>query len=102
MILFTERHQITSAGSEALCSLHSDKLRLFCVNHKLSVCGVCRNSKTHRGHRFRPIVEAAQDDKEELQESLKPVQEELKLFAQVKEKCHLTAKHNKVADYGAV
>lgn len=25
-------------GSEDLCSLHSDKLKLFCVNHKLSMC----------------------------------------------------------------
>ncbi|XP_068578314.1 nuclear factor 7, ovary-like [Cebidichthys violaceus] len=83
-------------ASESLCSLHSEKLRLFCLDHQEPVCLVCRDSKTHNNHRFRPIDEAAEDLKEELQKSLKPLKEKLKLFEQVKGNCDQTAEHMKV------
>ncbi|XP_033981621.1 nuclear factor 7, brain-like [Trematomus bernacchii] len=81
---------------EALCSLHSEKLKLFCLDHQQPVCLICRDSKTHTNHRFRPIDEAAQDLKEELQKSLQPFQEKLKLFERVKVKFDQTARHMKV------
>ncbi|XP_036955518.1 tripartite motif-containing protein 35-like [Acanthopagrus latus] len=83
------------AGSESLCSLHGEKLKLFCLDHQQPVCVVCRDSKTHNSHRFRPIDEAAQDLKEELQKSLKPLQDKLKHFKQVKGNCDQTAEHIK-------
>ncbi|XP_071403544.1 E3 ubiquitin-protein ligase TRIM39-like [Centroberyx affinis] len=85
-----------SAGSELLCSLHSEKLKLFCLDHQQPVCVVCRDSKTHTKHRIRPINIAAQDHKKELQESLKPLKEKLELFNEVKEKRDQTAEHIKV------
>ncbi|XP_031152644.1 tripartite motif-containing protein 35-like [Sander lucioperca] len=85
-----------SAGSETLCSLHSEKLKLFCLDHQQPVCVICRDSKTHHNHRFRPIDEAAQDHKEELQKFLKPLQEKLKFFKEVKGNCDQTAEHIKV------
>ncbi|KAI3369295.1 hypothetical protein L3Q82_007549 [Scortum barcoo] len=91
-----ERDQGASAESEALCSLHSEKLKLFCLDHQQPVCVVCRDSKTHNNHRFRPINEAAKDHREELQKSLKPVREKLKVFEQVKGNCDQTAEHIKV------
>ncbi|KAI4796229.1 hypothetical protein KUCAC02_027884 [Chaenocephalus aceratus] len=81
---------------EALCSLHSERLRLFCLDHQQPVCLVCRDSKAHTNHRFRPIDEAAQDLREELQEALQPFQEKLKLFEEVKVKFDQTARHLKV------
>ncbi|XP_068449530.1 E3 ubiquitin-protein ligase TRIM39-like [Clinocottus analis] len=81
---------------ETLCSLHSEKLRLFCLDHQQPVCLVCRDSKTHKNHRITPIDEAAQDLKEELQRSLKPLKEKLKVFKQVKVKSDQTAEHMKV------
>ncbi|XP_029286600.1 nuclear factor 7, ovary-like [Cottoperca gobio] len=78
------------------CSLHSEKLQLFCLDHQQSVCLICRDSKTHNNHRFRPIDEAAQDLKEELQKSLKPLEEKLKIFKEVKGNCDQTAEHIKV------
>ncbi|XP_033939446.1 nuclear factor 7, brain-like [Pseudochaenichthys georgianus] len=83
-------------SSEALCSLHSEKLRLFCLDHQQPVCLVCRDSKAHTNHRFRPIDEAAQDLREELQEALQPFQEKLKIFEEVKVEFNLTAGHMKV------
>ncbi|XP_030275728.1 nuclear factor 7, ovary-like [Sparus aurata] len=84
-----------STGSEALCSLHGEKLKLFCLDHQQPVCVVCRDSKKHNNHRFRPIDEAAQDLKEELQKSLKPLQDKLKVFKLVKGNCDQTAEHIK-------
>ncbi|XP_068450232.1 E3 ubiquitin-protein ligase TRIM39-like [Clinocottus analis] len=81
---------------ETLCSLHSEKLRLFCLDHQQPVCLVCRDSKTHKNHRITPIDEAAQDLKEELQRSLEPLKEKLEVFKQVKVKSDQTAKHIKV------
>ncbi|XP_071372548.1 E3 ubiquitin-protein ligase TRIM39-like [Centroberyx affinis] len=91
-----ERDQRASAGPELLCSLHSEKLKLFCLDHQQPVCLVCLHSKTHTNHRIRPIDEAAQDHKEELQKSLKPLKEKLKLFNEVKGNCDQTAEHIKV------
>uniref|UniRef100_A0A3Q3KHE5 Uncharacterized protein n=1 Tax=Monopterus albus TaxID=43700 RepID=A0A3Q3KHE5_MONAL len=82
-----------SAKSEALCSLHSEKLKLFCLDHQQPVCLVCRDSKTHTNHRFRPIIEAAQDLTEQLRRSLKPLQDKLEHFNQVKANWDQTAKH---------
>ncbi|XP_071771301.2 E3 ubiquitin-protein ligase TRIM39-like [Centroberyx gerrardi] len=91
-----ERDQRASAGSELLCSLHSEKLKLFCLDHQQTVCLICRDSETHANHRIRPIDEAARHNKNELQESLKSLQEKLKLFNEVKGNCDQTAEHIKV------
>ncbi|XP_071355182.1 E3 ubiquitin-protein ligase TRIM39-like [Trachinotus anak] len=83
-------------SSEALCSLHSEKLKLFCLDHQQPVCLVCLNSETHTNHRFRPIDEAARQHKKKLQETLEPLKEKLKGFEQVQVKFDQTAEHIKV------
>ncbi|XP_031159473.1 zinc-binding protein A33-like [Sander lucioperca] len=80
-------------ASEALCSLHSEKLKLFCLDHQQPVCLICLHSETHSNHRIRPIDEAARQHKKELQETLEPLKEKLKVFEQVKVKFDQTAKH---------
>ncbi|XP_071368873.1 E3 ubiquitin-protein ligase TRIM35-like [Centroberyx affinis] len=91
-----ERDQRASVESELLCSLHSEKLKLFCLDHQQPVCVICLHSKTHTDHKFRPIAEAAQDHMEKHQESLKPLQEKLKIFNEVKGTFVQTAEHIKV------
>ncbi|XP_059181371.1 E3 ubiquitin-protein ligase TRIM39-like [Centropristis striata] len=83
-------------ASEALCSLHSEKLKLFCLDHQQPVCVVCSHSEEHTNHRFRPINEAAQQLKKELQETLKPLKEKLEEFEEVKVKFDETAEHIQV------
>ncbi|XP_053171937.1 nuclear factor 7, brain-like [Scomber japonicus] len=83
-------------ASEALCSLHSEKLKLFCLDHQQPVCVVCRDSEKHTNHRFRPIDEAAPQHKKELEETLKPLKEKLKVCEEVKVKFDQTAEHIKV------
>uniref|UniRef100_A0A3Q1G689 Nuclear factor 7, brain-like n=1 Tax=Acanthochromis polyacanthus TaxID=80966 RepID=A0A3Q1G689_9TELE len=90
------RQQRAQRSSEFLCSLHSEKLKLFCLDHQQPVCVICRDSKKHSNHRFRPINEAAQEHREDLQETLKSLKKKLKVSEQVKVKFDRTAKHIKV------
>ncbi|XP_042261487.1 zinc-binding protein A33-like [Thunnus maccoyii] len=83
-------------ASEALCSLHSEKLKLFCLDHQQPVCLVCRDSEQHTNHRLRPINEAARQHKKELEETLEPLKEKLKVCEEVKVKFDQTAEHIKV------
>ncbi|KAM4583356.1 nuclear factor 7, brain-like [Fundulus diaphanus] len=83
-------------ASEDLCSLHSEKLKLFCLDHQQPVCLVCRDSEKHTNHRFRPIDEAAQQHKKNLQETLEPLKKNLELRKKVLEEFDQTAEHMKV------
>uniref|UniRef100_A0A3Q3KF49 Tripartite motif containing 35-12 n=1 Tax=Mastacembelus armatus TaxID=205130 RepID=A0A3Q3KF49_9TELE len=80
---------------EGLCSLHSETLKLFCLNHQQPVCLVCRDSEKHSEHRFRPIDEAAPQHKKELQKSLEPLKKKLQVFEEVQVKFGQTAEHLK-------
>uniref|UniRef100_A0A3Q4GT54 Uncharacterized protein n=1 Tax=Neolamprologus brichardi TaxID=32507 RepID=A0A3Q4GT54_NEOBR len=82
--------------SEALCRLHSEKLKLFCLDHQEPVCLICRDSENHADHKFRPVDEAARDHRDELQKHLRPLQEKLKLLKQTKGNYTQTTEHVKV------
>ncbi|XP_036007512.1 nuclear factor 7, brain-like [Fundulus heteroclitus] len=83
-------------ASEDLCSLHSEKLKLFCLDHQQPVCLVCKDSKKHTNHKFRPMDEAAEDHKKNLQETLEPLKKNLELRKKVLEEFDQTAEHMKV------
>ncbi|XP_026196223.1 tripartite motif-containing protein 35-like [Anabas testudineus] len=87
-----ERDQTSSEG---LCTLHSEKFKLFCLDHQQPVCLVCRDSEKHTNHRFRPIDEAAQQHKK-LQRTLEFMKQKLKVLGEVKVQCDQTAEHIKV------
>ncbi|KAM4741219.1 E3 ubiquitin-protein ligase TRIM35-like [Anableps anableps] len=95
---YLEAENLTlSAGSELdLCRQHNEKLKLFCLDHQQSVCVVCRDSRAHSNHRFRPINEAAEDHREEVRESLRTLRDKLKLFERAKGSCDQNAKHIKI------
>ncbi|KAJ8274061.1 hypothetical protein COCON_G00086860, partial [Conger conger] len=90
-----ERSQRAEAGSEVLCSLHSEKLKLFCLEDEIPVCLVCQTSKKHENHKLQPVQEAAEEFKEILRTALAPLQEKLKAFNAVKLICDQTAEHIK-------
>ncbi|XP_062242511.1 nuclear factor 7, brain-like [Platichthys flesus] len=84
------------SSSHALCSLHSEQLRLFCLDHQQPVCLVCRDSEKHTKHRFSPIDEAAKQHKKQLQEPLEPMKKKLQCLERVKVEFEQTAQHIKV------
>ncbi|XP_066540505.1 E3 ubiquitin-protein ligase TRIM39-like [Hoplias malabaricus] len=90
-----ERNQRSSAESETLCSLHSEKLKLFCLNDQQPVCVVCQTSRKHTNHKFSPVDEAVMDCKERLRSALKPLQKKLELFKECKLNWDHTAEHIK-------
>ncbi|XP_047464905.1 nuclear factor 7, brain-like [Mugil cephalus] len=91
-----DRGQRASSGPELLCRLHAEKLKLFCLNHQQPVCIVCRDSEKHAEHRFRPIDEMARDQREQLQTSVRPLQDKLQLLQEVRVVFNHTAQHIKV------
>ncbi|XP_026229399.1 nuclear factor 7, brain-like, partial [Anabas testudineus] len=82
--------------SESLCSLHSEKLKLFCLDHQQPLCLICRDSENHINHRFRPIEEVTRQHRKELEETLEPLKEKLKVCEEAKVKFDQTAEHIKV------
>ncbi|XP_062391367.1 zinc-binding protein A33-like isoform X2 [Sardina pilchardus] len=81
-IFLQERGKRASAGSEVLCSLHREKITLFCEEDKQPVCLVCRDSKTHKNHNFSPISEAVQNVKTQVQHTEKQIKEEFEKLHQ--------------------
>ncbi|XP_035277466.1 uncharacterized protein LOC118229541 [Anguilla anguilla] len=90
-----ERSQRAKAGSEVLCSLHSEKLKLFCLEDQIPVCVICQTSRKHQNHELLPVQEAAEEYKEKLRTALAPLQEKLNTFNEVKLICDQTAEHIK-------
>ncbi|XP_053353040.1 nuclear factor 7, brain-like [Clarias gariepinus] len=91
-----ERSQRSSSVCKTVCSLHSEKLKLFCRDDQQAVCLVCRDSRKHAEHKFCPIEEAVPDFKEDLKTALKPLQEKLKIFKDCKLNWSQIAEHIKI------
>ncbi|CAG5866033.1 unnamed protein product [Menidia menidia] len=79
--------------SEPLCGVHQKKLRLFCLEHQRPVCLICRDSKAHDKHTFRPCDEAAEEYRPAVRELLRSVREKMDLFEKVREDYDRTAGH---------
>ncbi|XP_076849695.1 E3 ubiquitin-protein ligase TRIM35-like isoform X2 [Brachyhypopomus gauderio] len=89
------RSQRSSAGSEVLCSLHNEKLKLFCLEDQQPVCLVCQTAKAHKTHDCCPVEEAVCDFKDKLKTSLESLQQHLKVLEEDKQACEKTAAHIK-------
>ncbi|XP_061110469.1 zinc-binding protein A33-like [Conger conger] len=83
----------TAHKSEARCSLHGEKLLLFCKHDKETLCVVCHTSKKHTNHPVCPVEEAVLDLKEELKPALNLIKEKLKTFTENEQECKKTAEH---------
>ncbi|XP_056587637.1 E3 ubiquitin-protein ligase TRIM39-like [Triplophysa dalaica] len=88
--------QERSKRSSSVCHLHNEKLKLFCLDDQQPVCVVCRDSRTHNKHKFCPVDEAVDENKEKLRIALKPLQEKLRIFTRFKQNCDKTADHIKI------
>ncbi|KAA0703316.1 Zinc-binding protein A33 [Triplophysa tibetana] len=75
---FLQRKIQKTAGSEESCSLHNEKIKLYCLEDKELLCLVCRDSQKHVNHTFRPINELVSSYKNKLTTALKSLKEKLK------------------------
>uniref|UniRef100_A0A8C1M0F9 Uncharacterized protein n=1 Tax=Cyprinus carpio TaxID=7962 RepID=A0A8C1M0F9_CYPCA len=88
-----DRNERCSSGSEESCSLHSEKLKLFCLEDKQPLCVVCMNSQKHDNHKFRPIDEVVSSYKEELNTALNSLQKKLQHNENIKGEFEKTVRH---------
>nr|XP_006013511.2 PREDICTED: tripartite motif-containing protein 35-like [Latimeria chalumnae]XP_014339366.1 PREDICTED: tripartite motif-containing protein 35-like [Latimeria chalumnae]XP_014339367.1 PREDICTED: tripartite motif-containing protein 35-like [Latimeria chalumnae] len=72
--------------SDFICSEHEEKLKLYCLEDQEAICIICQISRKHENHKFLPIEEAAQEFKEELNNSLKPFQDTREKIVELIEK----------------
>ncbi|XP_036448322.1 E3 ubiquitin-protein ligase TRIM39-like [Colossoma macropomum] len=93
--LLESRSQRSSAGSEVLCILHNEKLKLFCLDDQQPVCVVCHLSKTHKNHNCCPVDEVVTEFKDKLKSALEPLQKNLKVLKEAKQDYDQTAAHIK-------
>ncbi|XP_042590285.1 kinesin light chain-like isoform X2 [Cyprinus carpio] len=93
--LLKERKEKGSSESEEICSLHSEKLKLFCLEDKQPACLVCFTSQQHDNHKVRPISEVVSSYKEELNTELTSLQEKLKHGETMKGQFEETVQHIK-------
>ncbi|XP_072406197.1 zinc-binding protein A33-like isoform X2 [Chiloscyllium punctatum] len=56
--------------SKPHCEKHQEDLKLFCETDKKLICLICRDSREHKTHNFRPINEAVEIYKNKLKSSL--------------------------------
>ncbi|KAJ8391031.1 hypothetical protein AAFF_G00096520 [Aldrovandia affinis] len=79
-----------------LCSLHGEKLKLFCLEDGQPICVVCHTSRKHKYHECCPVGEAVLNCKEELRTALKTLQGKWEAFDKAKQACEKTAAHIKM------
>ncbi|XP_051569441.1 nuclear factor 7, ovary-like isoform X2 [Myxocyprinus asiaticus] len=86
---------VKERNEKEICSLHREKLKLFCLDDRQPVCFVCRDSEKHVNHKFRPISEVLPSYKEELNTALKSLQKKLKHIEYIKEEFDKAVQHIK-------
>ncbi|XP_047429947.1 E3 ubiquitin-protein ligase TRIM35-like isoform X2 [Mugil cephalus] len=95
-ILRREKAQRAASGSKDFCSLHSEKLKLFCRVDQQFICVICRDAKKHKKHDCVPINEAAKGYRNQLKVNLMTLKTKLGLFQKAKLKCDKMASHIKL------
>ncbi|NXU44107.1 TRI35 protein, partial [Drymodes brunneopygia] len=68
-LIVKEEGQRKGRGA-ALCPVHQEEPKFFCLQDKELACFSCQSSKQHEGHKMRPVQEAAADFRHDPGESL--------------------------------
>ncbi|KAM3877091.1 zinc-binding protein A33-like [Diretmus argenteus] len=83
-------------GGADLCGLHSEKLKLFCLDDQQPICVVCRDAKQHKKHSCIPMNEAAEEHQKKLEIALMHLKSNLEAFKSQKVNCDKMAAHIKL------
>ncbi|XP_049445136.1 zinc-binding protein A33-like isoform X2 [Epinephelus fuscoguttatus] len=91
-----ERSQRANSGSEEMCSLHGERLKLFCQDDRQLICVICRDSQKHKKHNCFPINEAAESYRDQLLLKVLHLKTKLGSFKAQKLTCDKMAGHIKL------
>ncbi|KAJ8392014.1 hypothetical protein AAFF_G00083240 [Aldrovandia affinis] len=75
--------QEAGGSSETLCSLHREKLKLFCLVDKQPICADCV-PHLHDSHKCCHLNVAVHDHKTKIQAALKPLQKKMEAFCEIR------------------
>ncbi|KAJ8363098.1 hypothetical protein SKAU_G00119290 [Synaphobranchus kaupii] len=92
--LFRGQPRRDALAARDLCSLHGERLTLFCVEDEEPVCPLCRSAE-HQEHDCCSTEEAVRDCKRELRATLKTLEEKLEALNVAKLTCDETVEHIK-------
>ncbi|XP_039638749.1 zinc-binding protein A33-like [Perca fluviatilis] len=84
------------AKSKEICSLHSEKLKLFCQDDQQLICVICRDAQKHKKHNCAPINEAAEPCRAKLKLKVLHLKTKLGSFKAQKLTCDKMASHIKL------
>ncbi|XP_059212991.1 zinc-binding protein A33-like [Centropristis striata] len=87
------REKSANSGSKEICSLHGERLKLFCQDDQQLICLVCRDAQRHKKHNFVPVDEAAQAWRAELKLKMLHLKTKLGSFNREKLTCDKMAGH---------
>ncbi|XP_059212992.1 zinc-binding protein A33-like [Centropristis striata] len=90
------REKSANSGSKEICSLHGERLKLFCQDDQQLICLICRDAQRHKKHNFVPVDEAAQAWRNQLKLKTVHLKTKLGLFNQEKLTCDEMAGHIKL------
>ncbi|KAJ1158192.1 hypothetical protein NDU88_010886 [Pleurodeles waltl] len=94
-MLRQEERQRARRGKEALCALHQEETKLFCLDDKEVICAQCQASKQHENHKVRPVAETARDYRAKWKNMETSLRDKLKDFGAFKRTYDSIVKHNK-------
>ncbi|XP_051265302.1 zinc-binding protein A33 isoform X2 [Dicentrarchus labrax] len=83
-------------NSEEMCSLHTEKLKLFCEDDQELICVICRDAQKHKKHNCIPINEAAEAHRTQLKVKLTHLKSKLGSYKTAKVNCDELARHIKL------
>ncbi|XP_050184086.1 E3 ubiquitin-protein ligase TRIM35 [Myiozetetes cayanensis] len=87
-----------AAGAAALCPLHGEEVKFFCLQDKELTCCSCHGARgEHGGHRGRPVPEAAADCRAKLVNMEAALKDKAKDFGIVRRSYKHISKHNRSA-----
>ncbi|NWV02297.1 TRI35 protein, partial [Ptilonorhynchus violaceus] len=88
------RRKSRGGAASALCPIHGEDPKFFCLEDKELACFSCRNSKEHEGHKMRPVREAAADFRAKLGNMESSLRDKAKDFGAVRRSYESISRHN--------
>ncbi|KAJ7341366.1 hypothetical protein JRQ81_005378 [Phrynocephalus forsythii] len=97
MFLKQERQQPPPGAGEgsALCPLHGEEAKLFCLHDKEPVCFLCQSAKQHAEHKMKPVAEMAKNYRAKGKDMETALREKMEQFGKMQSDYRLIANHNK-------